>query len=74
MPTPFHGMDPYLERAGMGEEVHTRLIVAMADALGPQVRPKYRVGVEQRIYRALLTPDEYERVGKADVLVSASRR
>ena len=47
MPTPFPGMDPYLERAEVWEEVHTRLIVAIADALGPQVRPKYRVGVEQ---------------------------
>jgi Protein of unknown function (DUF4058) len=74
MPTPFPGMDPYLERAGMWEEVHTRLIVAMADALGPQVRPKYRVSIEQRTYLALLTPHEYERVGKPDVLVSASRR
>jgi hypothetical protein len=24
MPTPFPGMDPYLERAGVWEEVHTR--------------------------------------------------
>ena len=66
-------MDPYLTRRDVGE-VHTRLIVAMADALGPQVRPKYRVGVEQRTYLALLTPDEYERVGKPDGLVSAPRR
>lgn len=73
MPTPFPGMDPYLERAGVWEEVHTRLIVAMADALGPQVRPKYRVGVEQRTYLAILTPDEYELVGKPDVLVAAPR-
>jgi hypothetical protein len=62
-------MDPYLERAGMWEEVHTRLIVAMADALGPHVRPKYRVGVDQRTYLAVMTPDEYELVGKPDVLV-----
>ncbi len=74
MPTPFPGMDPYLERAGLWEEVHTRLIVAIADALGPQVRPKYRVGVEQRTYLAVLTPDEYELVGKPDVLVAAPRR
>src|SRR5215813_3789114 len=74
MPTPFPGMDPYLERAEVWEEVHTRLIVAMADALGPQVRPKYRVGVEQRTYLAVLTPDEYELVGKPDVLVAAPRR
>ena len=74
MPTPFPGMDPYLERAEVWEEVHTRLIVAIADALGPQVRPKYRVGVEQRTYLAVLTPDEYELVGKPDVLVAALRR
>jgi hypothetical protein len=73
MPTPFPGMDPYLERAGVWEEVHTRLIVAIADALGPQVRPKYRVGVEQRTYLAVLTPDEYELVGKPDVLVAVPR-
>ena len=73
MPTPFPGMDPYLERAGMWEEVHTRLIVAIADALGPQVRPKYRVGVEQRTYLAVMTPDEYELVGKPDVLVVIPR-
>jgi hypothetical protein len=74
MPTPFPGMDPYLERPGVWEEVHTRLLVAIADALGPQVRPKYRVGVEQRTYLAVITPDEYELVGKPDVLVTASRR
>src|SRR5881397_663208 len=73
MPTPFPGMDPYLERTGVWEEVHTRLLVAIADALGPQVRPKYRVGVEQRTYLAVLTPDEYELVGKPDVLVAALR-
>ena len=39
MPTPFPGMAPYLERAEVWEEVHTRLLVAIADALGPQVRP-----------------------------------
>src|ERR1043166_6088083 len=74
MPTPFPGMDPYLERARVWEEVHTRLIVAIADALGPQVRPKYRVGVEQRTSLAVRTPDEYVLVGKPDILVTASRR
>ena len=74
MPTPFPGMDPYLERAGVWDEVHTRLMVAMADALGPHVRPKYRVGVEQRTYLAVLTPDEYDLVGQPDVLVVGPRR
>ena len=58
MPTPFPGMDPYLERPGLWREVHTRLIVAIADVLGPMVRPPYRVAVEQRSYLAMLTSDE----------------
>lgn len=70
MPTPFPGMDPYQEHPGLWEDVHTRLIVAIADALGPQVRPRYRVAVERRTYLAVLTPDDYELVGKPDVLIA----
>jgi hypothetical protein len=44
-------MDPYLEARGIWEQVHTRLIVAIADWLGPQIRPKYRVDIELRTYR-----------------------
>lgn len=67
MPTPFPGMDPYLERRGLWEEVHTRLIVALADVLGPLVRPRYRVAVERRVYLAF--PATEDLVGKPDVMV-----
>ncbi|MBD2093459.1 DUF4058 family protein [Microcoleus sp. FACHB-1515] len=50
MPSPFPGMNPYLEHPQLWEEVHSRLIVAIADALGPQLRPKYRVAIEKRVY------------------------
>lgn len=49
MPTPFPGMDPYLEK-WVWEEVHTRLIVALADFLTPKIKPKYRVSIEKRTY------------------------
>jgi hypothetical protein len=67
MPTPFPGMDPYLERRGLWEDVHTRLNVAMADALAPQLRPLYRVAVEQRTYLDILAPDDL--IGRPDVLL-----
>ncbi|MBE9116861.1 DUF4058 family protein [Lusitaniella coriacea LEGE 07157] len=51
MPSPFPGMDPYLEQPDFWSEVHNRLIVAIADCLVSQVRPKYRVAIEKRIYR-----------------------
>ena len=50
MPTPFPGMDPYLERRDHWHAGHTRLLVAIADALGPQVWPHYRVDIELRTY------------------------
>lgn len=50
MPSPFPGMDPYLEHPDFWAEVHNRLIVALADFLVLQVRPKYRVAIEKRVY------------------------
>jgi hypothetical protein len=64
-------MDPYLERRGLWEDVHTRLIVAIAEALAPQVRPNYRVAVEQRTYLAAKAPDDL--IGQPDVLLLATR-
>jgi hypothetical protein len=65
-------MDPYLERRGLWEEVHTRLVVALADALDPLVHPRYRVAVERRTYLALLAGDQL--VGRPDVLVVEGRQ
>lgn len=67
MPTPFPGMDPYLEQPGIWAGVHTRLLVAMADALMPRLRPNYLVDIEQRTYLALLKPDEF--AGIPDIFV-----
>jgi hypothetical protein len=51
MASPFPGMDPYLEQAVFWPEFHSRLIVAIADALAPSLLPKYYVAVETRTYR-----------------------
>jgi len=67
MPTPFPGMDPYLEQPGIWAGVHTRLLVAMADVLTPRLRPNYLVDIELRTYLALRKPDEF--AGIPDVLV-----
>lgn len=69
MPTPFPGMDPYLERRGFWEEVHTGLTAALQQFLTPLVRPRYRVTIERRIYLTVLAPDDL--VGKSDELLVA---
>ena len=51
MPTPFPGMDPYLERASLWPNVHNSLIIALRDDLAPRLRPRYYVAVEERVVR-----------------------
>ncbi|HZG39649.1 MAG TPA: DUF4058 family protein [Nodosilinea sp.] len=67
MHNPFPGMNPYLEQPGLWPQVHNRLIVALADAITPQVAPKYRVSIEERVYT---TTDPLPLVGIADVALA----
>jgi Protein of unknown function (DUF4058) len=67
MPNPFPGMNPYLENPDFWSEVHNRLIVAIADVLVPQLVPKYRVAIEQRVYE--IKGEESLLVGIPDVSV-----
>ena len=65
MPSPFPGMDPYLERPGLWPDVHHELISQIRRALHPQLRPKYVASVELRVYisndddngRKVMVPD-----------------
>ncbi|NCJ05892.1 DUF4058 family protein [Synechococcales cyanobacterium C] len=67
MASPFPGMDPYLEQAIFWSEFHSRLIVAIADALALSLLPQYYVAVETRTYRD--DPNEELLVGIPDAVV-----
>jgi hypothetical protein len=71
MPSPFPGMDPYLEHPSAWPNVHHRLITAIADDLAPQLLPKYQVLVEERIYQ--VESQDSILVGAPDVLVQQLR-
>lgn len=71
MPSPFPGMNPYLENPELWSEVHHRLITAIADAIAPPIRPKYRVAIEKRTY--LSEGEESALVGIPDVSVISQR-
>ena len=70
MPSPFPGMDPYLERRNVWPDVHSALIVATRDTLAPQVAPAYYVAIEQRMYIVALDSEEF--IGRPDVAVMAT--
>jgi hypothetical protein len=50
MPSPFPGMNPYLEAPALWSEVHSWLIVELARMLNQSITPKYRAAVEKRVY------------------------
>jgi hypothetical protein len=68
MVSPFPGMNPYLESPAFWSEFHNRLMVAIADDLSPQLRPRYRVAIEQRVY--LSSIDDRKLVGIPNVTVT----
>src|SRR5262249_25051070 len=49
MPSPFPGMDPFIEGQEW-EDFHHELISAIREALMSQVLPRYVVRVEKRVY------------------------
>lgn len=52
MPSPFPGMDPYLENPSGWPDVHQRLITYAAEVMQPGLRPHYHVRIGVRVYIA----------------------
>ena len=46
---PFPGMNPYVEGLGLWPSFHNRMIVGLGNLLSRQLRPEYRVGIEERV-------------------------
>ncbi len=65
MPSPFPGMDPYLENPGLWPEVHHNLISEIQGLLTTQLRPKYLVRIEERVYIA----DESEETFRSELRI-----
>ena len=65
MPSPFPGMDPYLQDPDLWPDVHGGLITEVQAELNPQLRPNYVARIEQRVFisdendatRDLIIPD-----------------
>lgn len=71
MPSPFPGMDPYLEQSDVWPDFHARFIANMADELGHSVRPRYFVRIEEQIYLHELGEDQRRFFGRSDIAVQS---
>ncbi len=50
MPSPFPGMDPYIEQPAIWADFHDSLIIAIRAQLQPQLRPRYVAITQERLY------------------------
>jgi Protein of unknown function (DUF4058) len=67
MPSPFPGMNPYLEQEDAWHDFHERFIPLMATILGGQLRPRYIVKIDEHVYFHEMTKESRRLVGRADV-------
>jgi Protein of unknown function (DUF4058) len=70
MPSPLPGMNPFLESTELWSEFHSRMIVAIADALSETLSLDYRVAVEKRVY--LSQGEETILIGIPDVAITTT--
>ena len=70
MPSPFPGMNPYLEQEIIWHDFHERFLPALAALLVAQIRPKYFVLIDENVYLHDLPPEPARLGGRPDLSVS----
>lgn len=71
MPSPFPGMNPFLEQEIVWHDFHLRMVAALADALSQLVRPKYLVRIDNYLFNH--GPRDVERHRFIDISTCESR-
>ena len=72
MPSPFPGMNPYLEQEDVWHDFRERFIPLLATLLGGQLRPRYIVKIDEHIYVHEMIAESRRLVGRADVSVGGT--
>ena len=67
MPSPFPGMNSYLEQDDVWHDFHERFIPLVATLLGGQLRPRYIIKIDEHIYVHELAAESLRLVGRANV-------
>lgn len=72
MPSPFPGMNPYLEQEDVWHDFHQRFPVVASDLLAAQVDPRYIVRIDQHTFIHELSSEERQPFGRPDVFLAPS--
>ena len=69
MPSPFPGMNPYIEQPAVWQDFHTRFRSAAAEVIGGQVEPRYFVKIEEHLFVHERFGTERSAFGRPDLSV-----
>jgi hypothetical protein len=69
MPSPFPGMNPYLESSHIWEDFHSRLAAEISDQLTPSLRPKYVATLATRVTYEAVEIETKPQIIKPDVSI-----
>jgi hypothetical protein len=69
MPSPFPGMNPYLERPDVWNDFHDSFIPAAREALVPHLLPRYYVRIEEHLFIHEPPAEERFPLGRPDLSV-----
>ncbi len=70
MPSPFPGMNPYLEHPHVWHDFHETFCVCCRNALMPALRPKYYCRLDEHVYIHERPTDDRWLVGRGDVVIT----
>jgi hypothetical protein len=70
MPSPFPGMNPYLEQSDAWHDFHERFLPALADAINALVGARYIVKIDEHLYVREQATGKDRLVGRGDVWVA----
>jgi hypothetical protein len=70
MPSPFPGMNPYLEQEETWQDFHQRFVPLLAGEIGKQAPDRYIIKLEQHVYIHELSEEARQYAGRADIGIS----
>ncbi len=73
MPSPFPGMNPYLENEDTWEDFHNSFIPHARDLLSPLLGPNYYVKIKVRLYLHELSAEERRYFARTDVGIASNQ-
>jgi hypothetical protein len=67
MPSPFPGMNPYLEQEDAWHDFHESSMPRVRDVISAQVNPRYIVKIDEHIFIHVFSAEQRRFLGRADI-------